>query len=75
MVYALQGHLSADHAKGDRHATSEGQRLREGCPGFEALFIRKWMHTVRQATMESDFGKDGNGGKIFSEMTVEGTFG
>ena len=71
MVYALQGHLSADHAKADRHATSEEQKLREACQGFEALFIHKMMQTMRQATMESDLVKKSNAEKIFTDMLDE----
>jgi Rod binding domain-containing protein len=71
MAFAVEGFLSADHAKADKLGSSDAKKLREACQGFESLFIHKMMQAMRQATMEGELIKKTNAEKIFTDMMDE----
>jgi flagellar protein FlgJ len=61
-------HATPELARAEKTATSEEQRLREACQGFEAIFIHQMMKSMRNATMDGGLVKKSNAEKIFTDM-------
>ena len=52
----------------EKNTTSEEQRLKEACQGFEAIFFHQMLKSMRKATMDGGFIKKSNAEKIFTDM-------
>jgi flagellar protein FlgJ len=63
-------HSNPEIARGEKISSSEEERLREACQGFEAIFLHQMLKSMRAAStsMEGELFKKSNAEKIFTDM-------